>query len=64
MIGWHYLVEIKGIKELALSAFLPTHRAPVRPPQGGRPRDDAHVPGDVALALGFRGTERTQGREA
>src|SRR5580704_19161796 len=25
MIGWHHLVEFKGIKELALSAFPPTH---------------------------------------
>jgi hypothetical protein len=29
MIGWHHLVEIKRIKELALSAFPPTHREPL-----------------------------------
>jgi hypothetical protein len=31
MIGWHYLVEIKGIKKLALSAFPPTHHEPLPP---------------------------------
>jgi hypothetical protein len=29
MIGWHHLVEIKRIKELALSAFPPTHHEPL-----------------------------------
>jgi hypothetical protein len=29
MVGWDYLVEIKGIKELALSVFPPSHHAPL-----------------------------------
>jgi hypothetical protein len=29
VIGWHHLVEIKGIKELALPAFPPTHHEPL-----------------------------------
>jgi hypothetical protein len=29
MVGWHHLVEFKGIKELALSAFTPTHHEPL-----------------------------------
>jgi hypothetical protein len=29
MIGWHHLVEIKRIKELALSAFPPPHHEPL-----------------------------------
>ena len=28
MIGWHHLVEIERIEELALPAFLPSHHAP------------------------------------
>jgi hypothetical protein len=31
MIGWHDLVEIKRIKELALSAVPPTHHEPLPP---------------------------------
>src|SRR6202030_4348349 len=31
MGGWHHLVEFKGIKELALSAFPPTHHEPLPP---------------------------------
>jgi hypothetical protein len=31
MIGRHHLVEIKRIKELALSAFPPTHHEPLPP---------------------------------
>jgi hypothetical protein len=29
MIGWHHLIEIKRIKELALSAFPPPHHEPL-----------------------------------
>src|SRR5712671_5920942 len=31
MIGRHHFVKIKGIKELALSVFPPTHHAPLPP---------------------------------
>ena len=31
VIRWHHLVEIKRIKELALSAFPPTHHEPLPP---------------------------------
>ena len=31
MVDWHHLVEFKGIKELALSAFPPTHHEPLPP---------------------------------
>src|ERR1700719_1572784 len=36
MVGWHYLVESKAIKELALSAFPPTHHDPP-PPMPSQP---------------------------
>jgi hypothetical protein len=31
MIGWHHLVEIKGIKELALPVLPPSHHPPLPP---------------------------------
>jgi hypothetical protein len=29
VVGWHHLVEIKGIEQLTLPAFPPTHHAPL-----------------------------------
>jgi hypothetical protein len=36
MIGRYHLVEIKGIKDLAVLACQPTHHRPLPPPQPTR----------------------------
>jgi hypothetical protein len=40
MIGRHHLVQFKGIKELALSAFPPTHHEPL-PPMPSQPTESS-----------------------
>jgi hypothetical protein len=68
MIGWHDLVEIKRIKELALSAVPPTHHEPLPPMPVSNSTESLFVGRSMGVLLQNRvksgNASRTPGTEA
>ena len=63
MVRWHNLVEFKGIKELALSAFPPTHHEPL-PPMPSQPTESSFVSRLTGSFATQSGAKRTFGNPA
>src|SRR4029077_16924987 len=58
MIWWHYLVEIKREKELALPTFLPPHHGPL-PRITSHSRNHGSTIASTRVLQHIRGEERT-----